>query len=273
MSARSIHQLLPAMRKLLARGRGFAISHPKMSVAVLVIVLLIIGAKVAGWYGASPERISFDAFDDQSGDDKLVVVLHGWVGSPKQMRHVADSARREYPAADILLPHYPANVFSNADPYLIANSIEAHINDLQEERNYDEIVLVGFSMGALLIRKVFLWGHGGPWAAHRRPTATAPHDWVKKVSRIVLLAGQNRGWSITGQSDDPRCRPMPAPRRFAHWVVQRFATAIGTGDFIMSGERGAPLRGRPQGAVDSVGSPGPRELRSSLSPSRHPTPR
>ena len=72
--------------------------------------------------------------------------------------------------------------------------------DQQQWPEFDEIVLIGHSMGALLARKVYLLA--GPESAEARfegylagPLATE-RRWFRKVTRIILFAGMNRGWTL-----------------------------------------------------------------------------
>jgi pimeloyl-ACP methyl ester carboxylesterase len=56
---------------------------------------------------------------------------------------------------------------------------------------YDDIVLVGHSMGALLVRQAYLIGLGSTI------NSMPPQPWARQVSRIVLLAGVNSGVVLT----------------------------------------------------------------------------
>ena len=70
------------------------------------------------------------------------------------------------PDADQLVPDYAAGLFSQADPFLIAESLVRSIADAVEAKKkggsppYHDIILVGHSLGALLVRKAFVWASG-----------------------------------------------------------------------------------------------------------------
>lgn len=66
----------------------------------------------------------------------------------------------------------------------LRNLIEA---EWEEKEGFDEIILVGKSIGGLIVRQAYLIG-----ALEDSPENTAD-EWTKKVSRIVLYAGINRG--------------------------------------------------------------------------------
>lgn len=79
----------------------------------------------------------------------------------------------------------------------IAGHLAAEINTAVAVRRasskppFDEIVLVGHSMGALLVRQAYLIGLGSALNKMR------PKPWARMVSRIVLLAGVNSGLSLS----------------------------------------------------------------------------
>jgi alpha-beta hydrolase superfamily lysophospholipase len=55
---------------------------------------------------------------------------------------------------------------------------------------YDEVVLVGHSIGGLLVRQAYLVGLGSGDRTQRRP-------WAERVKRIVLFASLNRGFEVS----------------------------------------------------------------------------
>src|SRR5690606_31928091 len=70
----------------------------------------------------------------------------------------------------------------------LAMSLDAAIHAEWTRRGgFDDIVLVGHSMGGLLVREAYLLGCGvGPEGTHMR-------EWARRVRRIVLFAAPNRG--------------------------------------------------------------------------------
>jgi pimeloyl-ACP methyl ester carboxylesterase len=82
---------------------------------------------------------------------------------------------------DVGVFRYYGNYFSSADPNELAMALE---NDLAKlHLRYRRIILVGHSFGALLIRKAMLLDRDGS-------------RWLKRVERVVMLAGTNRGFRV-----------------------------------------------------------------------------
>jgi predicted esterase len=165
----------------------------------------------------------------------LVVVLHGMTGRGT-LEPMLSVVRRHYPGADLLAPVYTryfTSTVSNLDAYELSNAIEHTIHEAYQRRKYERIILVGYSMGALVARKVLLWAYG---EEDDRIGAKGPREWVTRVERVVSLAGMSRGWSI-----DPAPGKMPWYRYLSYWAGEKFARLTGTGKLILSMQRGAPF--------------------------------
>ncbi len=172
---------------------------------------------------------------------QLVVVLHGWLASGVDLANVRDTIAEAMPDADLLIPDYPAGLFSGADPIEITEELINAIADAVGScnKNYNEIILIGHSLGALLVRKAFAFERGeaqdrdesNPLVRKRNSK-----NWADKVSRIILLAGTNRGWEVKNQ-----------PRHIAWqtWLLFRvshqFWRWFRVGKLISSAHRGAPF--------------------------------
>jgi hypothetical protein len=88
-----------------------------------------------------------------------------------------------------------------ADPALIAGQLVDRISELVRSRpgGYSDIVLVGYSSGSLIARKVVVLAHGGMGEAFEPAVARfagSAQPWADRISRVVLLAGLARGWSV-----------------------------------------------------------------------------
>ena len=138
--------------------------------------------------------------------------------------------------ADILLPRLPLNITSNADPVDLSVAILEAIDRAEAERlkrsgqGYTEIILIGHCVGALIARKVYLFAQG--------ENADAPFEvkletraWAPKVTRIILIAGLNRGWAI----ESNLFRTMSAFFRFCEIL----ARLLRKGNLWLSCRRGA----------------------------------
>jgi pimeloyl-ACP methyl ester carboxylesterase len=170
----------------------------------------------------------------------LIVFTHGFERGPEAMNAVTEAVAAEYPAADLLMYEYSSQAFSNADPFKIAAQIEDSLGDIYDKRRYARIRLVGYSMGALLLRKAFVYGSGHvedyPFSDAGTLAKRDPQEWVNHVDRIVLLAGMNRGWR-----NDQRPEGMQLWRRVVQSVGVFIGRISGTGNLILSMQAGSPF--------------------------------
>src|SRR3989442_1062614 len=86
--------------------------------------------------------------------DDLVIVLHGWAGSPAKMRGVVAAITAARPNADVFVPELPfsgfGGRFSTVRAEDIAGALIDAIDALVDKRvrdggNYPSIFLVGYS--------------------------------------------------------------------------------------------------------------------------------
>ncbi|MBR0779245.1 hypothetical protein JQ625_30885 [Bradyrhizobium diazoefficiens] len=68
---------------------------------------------------------------------------------------------------------------------------------------YERIVLVGFSLGGIFARRLFLIAAGNPPGFQlEKPFESAhPRAWAPQVERLVTISAFNRGWQVTGRTD------------------------------------------------------------------------
>lgn len=154
----------------------------------------------------------------------LVVLLHGLRGNAAQMAGIAALAHVAIPGAAVLSPEYRARTFSNADAAAVAGEIDREIERYHSHWRARHVVLVGYSIGAELVRRAHL-------DARDRGAA-----WVSAVDRLVLIAGVRGGWSVT-----PPPRHMAPRTRLAIVMGRRFARIAGIGKLARAFERGAPF--------------------------------
>lgn len=155
-----------------------------------------------------------------SPSKRLVVFTHGYRLQAKRNRQIKRSISEQMPDADLYAPPLPyAATFSTTPMAEIAAQMLEDIDTLWSEKTardgetYEEIILVGHSMGAVLARKLFVCAHGevtqtrkeGEWSRRDTPAPfEAPlsgltrRPWAPSISRLVLLAAMSRGWSIEG---------------------------------------------------------------------------
>lgn len=121
------------------------------------------------------------------------------------------AVREEYAAGgvDVYAPEMPySNLLDTTGANDIVVALKEKLDDIWARKpgGYDRVVLVGHSMGGVLLRRVFLCGsprppdYAGEWAARDDLAATAPTEpagWAEKVERLVLIATWDKGWSIS----------------------------------------------------------------------------
>ena len=138
---------------------------------------------------------------------ELAIVLHGPHGSPEKMQGVSKAIEERSEDIDILAPILPYGGFFGL---LRTTSVEQIVRDVIEEIDkaladrerrgdggtYERLILVGYSCGAVIARKIAIVVHG--------ETAGAPfvtdlkgleRTWAGSIERIILVAGMSRGWA------------------------------------------------------------------------------
>ncbi|MCK4873017.1 MAG: alpha/beta hydrolase [Phycisphaerales bacterium] len=174
------------------------------------------------------------------GDSRdLVVLVHGYTKSSHSLRDLVEVIEEDLPDADILAPNYDSRLCSNVTPDAIAVHLRREIADAAAERgrsgdDYERIILVGHSVGALLVRKAYLDELQGTIDSEQ----AGPQSWADRVDRIILIAGMNRGWSLAEKPRDMRWS-----RKLVTHAVLWIGRLSCTGYFIRGVERGAPFVG------------------------------
>ena len=102
-----------------------------------------------------------DSTEGCDGSATLVVLLHAYTHRACNLASVEDVVRRAWPKADVYRPDLPASLFSMANPNEIVAKLLIDIDEkyLEAQRKavpYENIVLVGHSLGALLARKLYV---------------------------------------------------------------------------------------------------------------------
>ncbi len=148
--------------------------------------------------------------DSLPTDSTLVLILHAFTNSPTNMVWIEKAVKELKPGSHIVVPQLPLSRFSFEDPVRIARNmvdlIDTRIAFRQQQGwpPFRDIILIGHSIGALLARKIYVLA--GPECADARFEGSrleAPGDplaaerpWFRQVSRIILFAGMNRGWTL-----------------------------------------------------------------------------
>ena len=217
-------------------------THKVVTGVILLFASLYMFSNIMAAGSTSLDHIEVDnSYRAGEVGSELIVIVHGYENVPEGTSLIEKVAKNSFPTADFLVPTFPAGAFSNADPRIITEAIERKIAELYEVKQYKKIYLVGFSMGSLIIRKAFLWGWGGEFSSDRPNGTTPKQEWVDKVERIVLLAGMNRGWSISSKDDESGCEPIKLYQRVLFWLGKQYGRFTGTANLILSLERGSPF--------------------------------
>jgi pimeloyl-ACP methyl ester carboxylesterase len=147
-----------------------------------------------------------DVFRSKPDASALVVMLHGFDGSPRQFLEIGERAvAPALGATDLLVPLLPYHRTSCTVPIEdIVADVAQRIEHLWVRRletagkPYDSVVLLGFSMGSQLVRAIFVhaWGADGALAPAAGDPRQPRYAWAPAIKRIVLLAGLNRGISV-----------------------------------------------------------------------------
>jgi alpha-beta hydrolase superfamily lysophospholipase len=137
-------------------------------------------------------------------------------------------------SGDVAMVQYDAMPWSNASAKLVAQEISHQMQSKRDPTRHSNVVVIGNSMGALLARRAILHSLSAPG---REVSPTEPVAWASEVKRVVLLAGMNRGWDISGEKPADMRWPTHAAISIGSW----FARLSGSGSLMMDMEAGSPF--------------------------------
>lgn len=162
---------------------------------------------------ASTSELNMTLSDNCSGEGRLVVLLHAYLRQASSLKAVSDSIQELWPKARIWCPELPTGLFSRVDPDEIVCSLLVGVDELvdlasHEGSPFTSIVIVGHSVGGVIGRKLYVAACGETSKAPFEPIyhqqgfksengLLSARTWAPLVTRIVLLAGMNRGWQIS----------------------------------------------------------------------------
>lgn len=185
-------------------------------------------------------------------DKTLVVAVRGWTNTGERLLggrpggEFAPAAlaalQAKLDGATVWAPELDLPMFSMRNAESVARELFAKIDArLAAAPDIDAVVLIGYSVGSLLARRVFCMAHGVDESGER---STPPAAWADKIQRLVMLSGITRGWEFSTAS--------PAPVRFLSPLLQTIARTVGwlkglstssesRTPFIWQLKRGAPF--------------------------------
>jgi alpha-beta hydrolase superfamily lysophospholipase len=137
----------------------------------------------------------------------LAVVLHGWGGTPERMQDVIEATQSAFATegVDVYAPQLPyAYRLKSVRAETIVIDLLGAIDRVVAKRGaFERIVIVGFSLGGVFARRLFLTAAGNPPGF--QPEApferVQPRAWAPLVERLVTISAFNRGWQVTGRTD------------------------------------------------------------------------
>ena len=193
-------------------------------IRVVVGLAVVLAAVIATWIVVDSramrreEKVDSVGVDTSAGGSAttLAVLLHAFSRSPDSLGTIRAAVAEHYGEGDldVLQPDMPLGTLSVVTTDRILAELTKAIDNAWQLRAatgkpYARVVLVGHSFGALLARNLYVIGWGesadapfehGLGEAFRdvkvAPLTTA-RPWAPRVERIVLMAGMNRGWSIS----------------------------------------------------------------------------
>jgi predicted esterase len=171
---------------------------------------------------------------------ELVVIVHGLKRAV--LDHVPRVVAERLPHADILIPSYDTRWSSNVDPVRLADELSDAIESRYESHEratgqaYQRIVLIGHSRGALFVRKAYVFACGQNHELWRGDLRPVRKKWPGAVRRIVLMAGMQRGWSLS-----PKPPRMSWTRCLGLRAGDWLSGLLGTARLMRALKRGSPF--------------------------------
>ena len=206
---------------------------------LLVLLLGVLGA-LKGWPWHAKDVQSLLEADDQQRDT-LFVLIHGLVGDADSWKSIRPILQRH---GHVLTIAYSASPRLVADPAKVVCQISDTVEEHSRGSTHSKIVLVGHSIGAVFARKAFLYAMNGTTDLNRETDMlpspckkSSQATWGKKVKRIVLLAGANRGWDISKRKP----LDMDWATYVKFWGGSWLARFLDTGQLVRQTEAGAPF--------------------------------
>jgi pimeloyl-ACP methyl ester carboxylesterase len=142
----------------------------------------------------------------------LVVMIHAYLSNPSSLTDLKTfisniNKRNEY---DIYTPQLPyANWLDGTGANQIVVDLVHDLDEIWNSRKYDKVILIGHSLGGILLRRFFLAGSPNPpdysddskknllFRDELSHVITGAHGWAENVERIILFASWDKGWSLS----------------------------------------------------------------------------
>lgn len=190
-----------------------------------------------------------------SAHKKLVVAIRGWSNTDDLLARLGREPggeipaetlqvlRADLPGVEVWAPDVDLPMFGMQHPEDVAAELFGLIDErVRDMPQLESLVLMGYSSGSLLARRVFCMAHGCGVDARLYPERAA--SWAPLVHRVVVLAGITRGWQISTASPDHVRFLSPVLfglARLVGWLKSWRPASRGRPPFILQLERGAPF--------------------------------
>jgi pimeloyl-ACP methyl ester carboxylesterase len=147
----------------------------------------------------------------------LIVAVRGWTKAGEFGADFAQSLVVDLPYAEVWEPELDLGVFSMRSAESVSRELFRKIDSkIASSPAIERVVLLGYSAGSILARRVFCMAHG---AVEDGTVSEPPVQWADKIDRIVMLSGLTRGWEYSSAS--------PAHVRFLAPLLQQVTRAVG----------------------------------------------
>ena len=182
----------------------------------------------------------------------LLVAVRGWTTSGEWLLRgrpggelrsdFIDTLAEKLPATTVWAPELDLAMFSMASAEALSQQLYQQISTkISEMPTIEKVVLLGYSTGSLLARRVFCLAHG---AAQDGTLSLPPAAWADKIDRLVVLSGITRGWEFSSAAPafvrfvGPL---LPRLAKIVGWWKRKMPTADSDVPLIWQMKRGAPF--------------------------------
>jgi len=131
-------------------------------------------------------------YRDEEGNPagRLIVLVHGFRSDAVRFHGLCNAiiADEDFADCDILPIRYDkqSGLTANTDPDTLAEGISSQIDVLVRQRDYQRLLVLGWSVGGVLTRAAIL----------KNLQQRGENSFVHRIERLVLLASTNRGFSV-----------------------------------------------------------------------------
>ena len=245
-------------KKLNSIRHYFSVLRKSHVVIALLLMVVLVPSLI---FRLLPETnyLSQNNFIEKHEDapaETLIVMLHAFNMDSSKLNDVRNTIQSvpKFKNSDVYMPELPFNTFSLARPGKLTAELLHNIDIIwQKSVNkgspYKNILFVGHSMGSLYIRKVYVAAKGetndAPFEQEisdslitlKAASLKTERPWADKVSKIILMAGMNRGWSVSHHMSPTRAIKMQLGVGAGYFLE----AYMGRLPIIFSIRRGAPF--------------------------------